>query len=77
MAEEAIITILSNLPGIGPILAIRLLEHFSSLRKIFLASKPELSLVKGVGRARAGKIGVIMDAALERGKDDLQAKLRS
>lgn len=76
-SEEARIAILSNLPGIGPKLAKRLLDHFGSLRTVFSASVAELTLVKGVGKVKAGKIVDILDSTSEREGRGEQAKLGS
>jgi len=46
----------SSLPGIGPKLAERILRRFGTVRGVFNASIPELSTVKGVGRAKAERI---------------------
>ena len=61
--EEARLNILGNLPGIGPILAERLLAHFGTLRKALAASAAELTMVDGVGRVKADGIVRILDAA--------------
>jgi len=42
-----------GLPGVGPELARRLLEHFGSAREVFHADIPELCRVKGVGQKTA------------------------
>ncbi len=54
--------LVSGLPGIGVKLANRLLGRFGSLRRVFSASVAELSSVNGLGRAKAEKIGVFLDA---------------
>lgn len=59
-SDEICINVLGNLPGIGPILAERMLTHFGTLNKIFSASAAELSKVEGIGRTKANSIiGVI------------------
>jgi DNA excision repair protein ERCC-4 len=50
------IYIVSSLPGVGTSLARRLLDRFGSPRGVFVATVPQLSMVPGVGRARAEKI---------------------
>jgi ERCC4-type nuclease len=60
--EEARIGLLSSLPGIGPKLAHRLLHHFGSARKVFLASVAELTTVEGIGRMKATRIAAILDS---------------
>jgi DNA processing protein len=44
---------LSNLPGIGPVYAKRLLDHIGSARAVFQTKVPHLSKIKGIGQARA------------------------
>ena len=61
--EEARLNILGNLPGIGPVLAERLLEQFGTLRKVLAASAAELTMVEGVGRVKAEGIVRILDAS--------------
>ena len=73
--EEARLAVLSNLPGIGPKLAKRLLDHFGSLRKVFSASAAELALVDGIGRVKAGKIIELLELSSENKKRGGQAKL--
>jgi len=60
--EKIQTTLVSGLPGIGPKLAIRMLEKFGNVRSVFSASVAELSLVKGIGRITAEKIAKFLDA---------------
>jgi len=60
--EEAQVNILGALPGVGPILAERLLAHFGTLRKVFAASAAELKMVEGFGRIKAEGIVRILDS---------------
>jgi Fanconi anemia group M protein len=48
--------ILQGLPGVGPKLARRLLEHFGSIRSVFNSSESELASVHGIGREKAKEI---------------------
>ena len=75
--EETKLSILSNLPGIGPKLAKRLLEDFGSLRRVFSASVAELTLINGVGRVKAGKVVEILESVSGHEKYGAQATLRS
>lgn len=68
------IRILSTLPGIGPKLAMRLLNSFGSLRRIFSASIAELTLVEGIGRVKAGRIGDMLDRTYEVKEEPLEQK---
>jgi len=56
------LTLVAALPALGPKLAERVLLRFGSVRRVFLASVAEFSSVKGVGRAKAEKIGGLLDA---------------
>ncbi len=53
--------ILEGLPNVSGTLADRLLEHFGSVREVFLADESELKEVKGIGPATAKKIVEILD----------------
>ena len=59
---DAQLSIVENLPGIGPKLADRLLRRFGTLRRIFTASPIELSITEKVGKAKARKITELLDA---------------
>ena len=48
--------LLQGLPGIGPKIAKRMLEHFGSVEKIIAASEHEISCVEGIGRKKASMI---------------------
>jgi DNA excision repair protein ERCC-4 len=50
------LAIVGALPGVGPKLALRLLQHFKTPRGVVLASRAEMARVEGVGWARAGRI---------------------
>ena len=60
------LSILESLPTIGPKLAERLLQSFSSVRHVFTASSTELAVKGGIGRARARKIQDVLDAEYHR-----------
>ncbi len=51
-----------GLPGIGEGLAIKLLSHFGSVRRVFSASKYELMEVEGIGEVKAEQITKLLDA---------------
>ena len=50
-----------GLPGIGEGLAIRLLSHFGSVRRVYSASKAELMKVEGIGEVKAERITKLLD----------------
>ena len=47
---------LQGLPGTGPTLAGRLLEHFGNIRSIINATDEELTIIEGLGKKKAKKI---------------------
>ena len=53
--------ILQGLPGVGPTLAKRLIENFSSVSKIMKASIDELAKIEGLGKVSARKIRDVLD----------------
>ncbi len=53
--------ILEGLPSISGKLADRLLEHFGSVRAVFMADKEELQQIKGIGPETADKIISIIE----------------
>jgi DNA excision repair protein ERCC-4 len=48
------------LPGVGPALARRLLDHFGSVERIFTADADDLREVRGVGPTKAGRIRALV-----------------
>jgi ERCC4-type nuclease len=73
--EETSFNVLGSLPGIGPVLAERLLTHFGTLRKVLSASTAELSMVNGISRMKAGSIVKILDTKYSEDHDPSQSKL--
>lgn len=55
------IYLISSLPGVGPKLAVNLLNHFGSPKNVFLASVEELSKVPGIGLKRARRLRDLID----------------
>jgi DNA excision repair protein ERCC-4 len=60
--EKAQLSLVSNLPSIGPKLADRALKRFGTVRKVFNASIAEFSSVDGIGRKKSEKISALLDA---------------
>jgi len=60
--EKAQLSLVANLPSIGPKLADRALKKFGTVRKIFNASVAEFSSVDGIGRKKSEKISALLDA---------------
>ncbi len=56
------LSVLENLPTIGPKLADKLLASFGSLRNVFRASVNELGVKGGIGFVRAKRIQEVLDA---------------
>lgn len=52
---------LQGLPGVGPVLALRLLEHFGSPGSVLRSSEEELAEVKGLGKGKALRIKEVLD----------------
>ena len=52
--------VLEALPGVGPKLAVALLDHFGSLEQVLLAEEAALRQVPGVGQGTARKIRWLM-----------------
>lgn len=73
--EETALNVLGNLPGIGPVLAERLLVHFRTMRKVLSASAAELSMVGGIGRTKAENIVRILDTQHSETHPASQSKL--
>lgn len=57
--------ILHGLPQVGPMLARRLIERFSSVSKVMNASIDELTEVEGIGKVSAEKIREVLDAVCD------------
>jgi DNA excision repair protein ERCC-4 len=47
---------LQGLPGVGPVLANRLLVQFGSIEAVVAANEDTLTQVPGIGRKKAGRI---------------------
>ena len=52
----AALFLVEGLPGVGPGMARKLLQHFGTPAKVFAASAPELRVVKGVGPTTSASI---------------------
>ena len=52
--------ILQGLPGVGPTIAKRMMEHFGSIEKIMNSSEQELGSIEGIGKKKASKIREIV-----------------
>lgn len=54
------IYILQGLPGVGPVLAAELLDHFGSVESVMTAQESELSQIPRLGKIKAKKIRDIL-----------------
>lgn len=54
--------ILQGLPGVGPLLAKRFLEHFGTVSRVMSATAEQLTEVEGVGNRSADKILAVLNA---------------
>ena len=69
--------IIESLPGIGPVHAKRLLEHFGTVRKVLEADEKKLQEVEGIGKKTAKNIREVIDGKyLYFKKDTDQKKLK-
>lgn len=69
--------IIESLPGIGPVHAKRLLEHFGTVRKVLEADEKKLQEVEGIGKKTAKNIREVIDVKyLYFKKDTDQKKLK-
>lgn len=57
--------IVSGIPGVSTVISKRLLEHFGSVEKIFVASEEELKTVKGIGEKLAKRMRKILSEKYE------------
>ncbi len=53
--------VLTSFPGVGPVMADNLLNHFGTIRKVLTASAEKLMEVKGVGAKKAKLVREIID----------------
>ena len=54
--------ILQGLPGVGPLIAKRLIHHFGTVSKVMEAPVEELVEVEGIGNKAAEKIRTVLDS---------------
>ena len=60
-AYERKTMLLGMLPGVGPLIAKRLLEHFGSIRNVLSASMEELCEVDKIGKKKAERIYALIN----------------
>lgn len=56
--------ILQGFPGVGPLLAKRLLKHFGTVSRVMIANVEQLTEVEGVGSSSADKIRDVLNSEL-------------
>lgn len=54
--DQQLASLVAGIPAVGPVLAVRLLAHFGSLKKLVMASEKDLQAVEGVGKKKAKEI---------------------
>ena len=59
--EDSQLSIVGNIPGVGPKLAKALLRHFKNIKNIAIADKEELMKVEKIGKKKAEAIRKVMD----------------
>jgi DNA excision repair protein ERCC-4 len=69
------LSILSSLPGVGDILAVRMLKSFITPRRALTASAAELARIPGFGSARAIKVRKVLDLPDGKSVESTQSSL--
>ena len=69
------LSILSSLPGVGDILAVRMLKSFITPRRALTASAAELARIPGFGSARAIKVRKVLDLPDSKNVESTQSTL--
>jgi DNA excision repair protein ERCC-4 len=69
------LSILSSLPGVGDILAVRMLKSFITPRRALTASAAELARIPGFGSARAIKVRKVLDLPDSKDVESTQSTL--
>jgi len=69
------LSILSSLPGVGDILAVRMLKSFITPRRALTASAAELAKIPGFGSARAIKVRKVLDLPDCKNVESIQSTL--
>ena len=69
------LSVLSSLPGVGGLFAVKMLEEFNTPKRALNASAAELAKIPGFGTARAQRIRKILDNAYEAVDEESQKTL--
>ena len=69
------LSVLSSLPGVGGMFAVKMLKEFNTPRRALNASAAELAKIPGFGTARAQRIRKILDNAYENVDQESQKTL--
>lgn len=69
------LSVLSSLPGVGGMLAVKMLKEFNTPKRALNASAAELAKIPGFGTARAQRIRKILDNAYENVDEESQKTL--
>jgi ERCC4-type nuclease len=69
------LSVLSSLPGVGGMFAVKMLKEFNTPKRALNASAAELAKIPGFGTARAQKIRKILDNSYEDAGEESQKTL--
>jgi ERCC4-type nuclease len=69
------LSVLSSLPGVGGMFAVKMLKEFNTPKRALNASAAELAKIPGFGTARAQKIRKILDNSYEDADEEAQKTL--
>jgi ERCC4-type nuclease len=69
------LSVLSSLPGVGGMFAVKMLKEFNTPKRALNASAAELAKIPGFGTARAQRIRKILDNAYEAVDEESQKTL--
>ena len=59
---EQRIMLLSMLPGVGPMLAKRLIEHFGSIKNVINATEEEFCMIDKIGKKKAARLYALINS---------------
>jgi ERCC4-related helicase len=62
--DDALLSTVAQFPGVGPVLAVKLLARFGSLKALASASVDELRQVDGIGKSKAQELEAFLANAL-------------
>lgn len=63
--NQELASLVASIPNIGPVMAPRILEHFSTLRNLITADIKDLQAIEGIGKKKAQQIVSFFDLRYE------------